>query len=115
MDGWTERSFSKNITAGVDFMTHVAREVAGHYKPEVKQAILLAMLEGTFAMTTSGVSVQQKAAKAFVENHTLDISALEGAAANVGPATHNPRFKRLVVITEHFLFGNHALRCSYQP
>ena len=57
MDGWTERSFSKNITAGVDFMTHVAREVADHYKPEVKQAILLAMLEGIFAMPTSGVTL----------------------------------------------------------
>ena len=94
MDGWTERSFSKNITAGVDFMTHVAHEVAGHYKPEVKQAILLAMLEGIFAMPTSGVSVQQKAAKAFVENHTLDISALEGAAANVGPATLNTALQK---------------------
>lgn len=94
MDGWTERSFSKNITAGVDFMTHVAHEVAGHYKPEVKQAILLAMLEGIFAMSTSGVSVQQKAAKAFVENHTLDLTANIDQTAYVGAATLNTALQK---------------------
>ena len=29
MDSWTERSFSKNITAGVDFMDKVARRPTG--------------------------------------------------------------------------------------
>ena len=34
MDGWTERSFSKNITAGVDFMNNVAEQIAD-YKLDV--------------------------------------------------------------------------------
>ena len=29
MDSWTERSFSKNITAGVDFMDNVAQQIGG--------------------------------------------------------------------------------------
>lgn len=53
MDGWTERSFSKNITAGVDFMDNVAAQVAD-YKMEVKQAMLLAILSGVFGMKTTG-------------------------------------------------------------
>lgn len=30
MDSWTERSFSKNITAGVDFMNNVAAQIADY-------------------------------------------------------------------------------------
>ena len=37
MDAWTEKSFSKNITAGVDFMDNVAAQIS-EYKMEVKQA-----------------------------------------------------------------------------
>lgn len=44
MDSWTERSFSKNITAGVDFMDNVAAQV-GDYKMEVKQSMLLSILK----------------------------------------------------------------------
>lgn len=74
MDGWTERSFSKNITAGVDFMDNVAAQVA-EYKMEVKQAMLLAILKGVFAMGTEGETVAARAAKDFIEKHVFDISA----------------------------------------
>lgn len=74
MDSWTERSFSKNITAGVDFMDNVAQQI-GDYKQEVKQNMLLAILEGIFSMNTAGDTAAAKAAKDFVEKHTFDISA----------------------------------------
>lgn len=88
MDGWTERSFSKNITAGVDFMDNVAKQI-GDYKQEVKQNMLLAILEGIFAMKTTGDTAAAKAAKEFVEKHTFDISAKEGEEGAVGAATLN--------------------------
>ena len=94
MDGWVERSFSQNITAGVNFMDHVAQEIANHYKLDVQQGILLSMLKGIFAMTTEGGSVAQNAAKAFVTNHTFDITAGEGDAAMVGPATLNTAIQK---------------------
>ena len=74
MDSWTEKSFSKSITAGVDFMDNVAAQIAD-YKFEVKQAMLLKILEGIFGMTTTGATVRAKAAKEFVEKHTFDITA----------------------------------------
>ncbi|MBD5103731.1 MAG: phage coat protein [Ruminococcaceae bacterium] len=87
MDSWTERSFSKNITAGVDFMDNVAQQI-GDYKQEVKQNMLLAILEGVFAMNTKGNTAAAKAAKEFVEKHTYDIS--ENADDNkVGADTLN--------------------------
>lgn len=73
MDSWTEKSFSKNITAGVDFMDNVASQI-GDYKMEVKQAMLLAILKGVYAMTTTGSTVPAKAAKEFIEKHTYDIT-----------------------------------------
>lgn len=89
MDSWTERSFSKNITAGVDFMDNVGKQIATTYKPEVQQTMLLAILEGIYAMTTSGSTVPAKAAKEFVEKHTYDISGETGDAAFVGAGTLN--------------------------
>ncbi|MCM1055212.1 MAG: hypothetical protein NC394_06790 [Bacteroides sp.] len=86
MDSWTERSFSRNITAGADFMDSVAEQI-GEYKQEVKQGILLAMLKGIFSMNTEGSSVRAKGAKEFVENHTLDITGEEEPA--VGATTLN--------------------------
>ena len=88
MDSWTEKSFSKSITAGVDFMDNVAAQIAD-YKFEVKQAMLLKILEGIFSMTTTGATVRAKAAKEFVEKHTFDITANEGEAAMVGATTLN--------------------------
>ena len=88
MDSWTERSFSKNITAGVDFMDNVARQIAD-YKLEVKQDMLLAILNGVFSMATTGSSVAAKAAKEFVDKHTYDISGKTGEDALAGATTLN--------------------------
>lgn len=76
MDAWTEKSFSKNITAGVDFMDEVARQVAD-YKMEVKQDMLLAILKGVFAMpTNTGTAVQKAATKTFLEKHVYDVTGV---------------------------------------
>lgn len=88
MDSWTERSFSKNITAGVDFMDNVAAQIAD-YKLEVVQAIVLAILKGVYLMTTTGSTVAAKAAKEFIEKHTYDITSKADEAAFVGASTLN--------------------------
>lgn len=93
MDSWTERSFSKNITAGVDFMDNVAAQVAD-YKFEVKQAMLLAILKGVFAMKTSGAGVAEKAAKEFIEKHTFDVTKEKGETSFVGAATLNKAIQK---------------------
>jgi hypothetical protein len=73
MDGWTEKSFSKSITAGVDFMDNVAAQIAD-YKLEVKQAIALAILDGVYSMNTIGTGVAAKAASEFINKHTYDVT-----------------------------------------
>lgn len=88
MDGWTEKSFSKNITAGVDFMDNVAAQIAD-YKMDVKQAMLLAILAGVFSMKATGTGVAEKAAKEFLEKHVYDITKATGDDALVGAATLN--------------------------
>lgn len=88
MDSWTERSFSKNITAGTDFMDNVAAQIAD-YKLEVRQNMLLAILKGVYAMTTTGSSVPAKAAAEFVAKHTYNITSKTGDDAKVGSATLN--------------------------
>ena len=93
MDAWTERSFSKNITAGVDFMDNVAAQISD-YKQEVRQSMLLAMLAGVFGMKTTGTDAAAKAAKEFIEKHTYDISANTGEAALVGADTLNKAIQR---------------------
>lgn len=93
MDGWTERSFSKNITAGVDFMDNVAAQIAD-YKMDVKQGMLLAILKGIYAMAVSGSTVAAKAAKEFIEKHTYDITGEAGEAAMVASATLNKAIQR---------------------
>lgn len=91
MDAWTERSFSKNITAGVDFMDNVAAQIAD-YKMEVKQGILLSILNGVFAMDTEGGTVAANAAKDFIQNHVFDITA-EGEGL-VGATTLNSAMQK---------------------
>ena len=93
MDSWTERSFSKNITAGVDFMDNVAAQIAD-YKLDVRQAMLLAILRGVYAMVTDGDTVAATAAKEFIEKHTFDISAEDGDAAMVGSSTLNKAIQK---------------------
>lgn len=88
MDSWTERNFSKNITAGVDFMDNVAAQISD-YKMEVKQAMLLSILKGIYGMTITGSTVAAKAAKEFVEKHTYDITGNTDETAYVGASTLN--------------------------
>lgn len=93
MDGWTEKSFSKNITAGVDFMDNVAAQIAD-YKMDVKQAMLLAILSGVFSMKASGTGVAEKAAKEFLEKHVYDITGNTGDDALVGSTTLNKAIQK---------------------
>ena len=93
MDSWTERSFSKNITAGVDFMDNVAAQIAD-YKLDVRQAMLLAILTGVYAMSTTGETVAATAAREFVEKHTFDISGETGDDAKVGATTLNKAIQK---------------------
>lgn len=94
MDSWTERSFSKNITAGVDFMDNVAAQIAD-YKLEVKQNLLLAILKGVFSMSTTGKSAAATAAKTFLDKHIYDISAAANADDQVvGSSTLNKAIQR---------------------
>jgi predicted transcriptional regulator len=93
MDGWTERSFSKNITAGVDFMDNVAKQIS-EYKVDVRQTMLLAILNGIYSMSTDGDSVAAVAAKEFIEKHTHDISGEAGELANVSATTLNTALQK---------------------
>jgi len=81
-DAWTEKDFSFDITAGVDFMDNVAQQVA-EYWTEVDQDTILSILKGIFAMSGTGNLK-------FVNNHTYDISNA-GSAENqvVGQTTLN--------------------------
>lgn len=88
MDAWTEKSFSKNITAGVDFMDNVAAQVSD-YKMEVKQTMLLAILKGVFAMATDDTTVAGIAATEFLAKHVYDISDNSGDDGVVGAGTLN--------------------------
>lgn len=63
---WTEKDFSVEITAGVDFMSEVAKQVA-EYWDDVDTGMILAILKGVFSMTG-------EANEKFVENHTYDIT-----------------------------------------
>lgn len=93
MDGWTEKSFNKNITAGVDFMDNVAAQIAD-YKMDVRQAMLLAILKGVFSMSTTGSTVAAKAAKEFLDKHVYNITANAGDDALVGAATLNKAIQK---------------------
>lgn len=91
MDGWTEKSFSKSITSGTDFMDNVAAQIAD-YKLEVKQAMILAILAGVYAMKTTGTAVHEKAAKEFIDKHTYDVTAIGDGV--VGASTLNSAIQK---------------------
>ena len=93
MDGWTEKSFSKNITAGTDFMDNVAAQIAD-YKMDVKQAMMLSILAGVFSMKATGTGVAEKAAKEFLEKHVYDITGNTGDDALVGSTTLNKAIQK---------------------
>lgn len=91
MDSWTERSFSENITAGVNFMDNVAAQIA-EYKDEVKQEMLLNILNGVFSMKTTGGTVASQAAKEFLKKHVYDIT--NDATPTVGADTLNKAIQK---------------------
>lgn len=83
---WTERDFSVDITAGVDFMSEVAKQVAAYWD-DIATGILMSILKGIFAMST-------REEKVFVDAHTLDISANAGAAGAMDATTLNTAVQR---------------------
>lgn len=64
---WTEKDFSVEITAGVDFMSEIAKQVV-EYWDDVDTGMIMAILKGVFSM-------KGDANLEFVNNHTFDISA----------------------------------------
>ncbi|AJA42524.1 coat protein (endogenous virus) [Clostridium phage phiCT453A] len=83
---WLENDFSEDITGGVDFMSNVGNQV-GEYWDDVDQGILLSILKGIFSMTgTDNLK--------FVNNHTLDISALADDKNVVGATTLNTAIQK---------------------
>ena len=74
---WTEKDFSADITAGVDFMSEVAKQVA-EYWDDIDTGIVLSILKGIFAMDGTEEKV-------FVKAHTHNIS--NEAVGNVMQAT----------------------------
>lgn len=93
MDAWTERSFSGNITAGVDFMDNVAAQIS-EYKYDVEQRMLLSILQGIFSMNAEGNSVAARAASDFLKYHVYDISKEDGESALVAVDTLNKAIQR---------------------
>lgn len=63
---WTEKDFSVEITAGVDFMSEVAKQVAAYWD-DIDTGIIMSILKGIFSMTG------EKNLE-FVNNHTFDIT-----------------------------------------
>lgn len=74
MMGWTEADFSYDVTGGVDFMANVRAQIMDYWN-EVDQEVLLSILKGVFGMSATGTGAIKTANKAFVDEHTLDISA----------------------------------------
>ena len=73
MAAWTEADFSFDVTGGVDFMANVRNQIIDYWNA-VDQDVLLAILKGVFLMQATGSGNVVKANKAFVDNHTFDIS-----------------------------------------
>lgn len=78
---WLERDFSYDITAGVDFMSEVAKQVASYWD-DVNTGLVMSVIKGIFSMT--GAKNLE-----FVNGHTYDITSESGEAANVGATTLN--------------------------
>ena len=64
---WMEKDFSKDITGGVDFMSHVASQVAEYWN-DIDTGVIMSIIKGIFSMTGTG-NVD------FVEKHTHDVTA----------------------------------------
>lgn len=85
-DSWVENDFSYDITGGVDFLAQVAQQI-GVYWDTVDQNTILSILKGIFSMTgTENLK--------FVNGHTYDISANEGADGCFGVTTLNTAMQK---------------------
>ena len=82
---WVENDFSADV-AGTDFMDNVAVQVADYWD-EVDQKTILSILKGVFSMTGEDN-------EAFVDGHTLDISAEADDAAKVAATTLNTAIQK---------------------
>lgn len=75
-NAWTEKDFSYDITAGVDFMENIAQQIS-EYWDEIDQATLVHIIKGIFNMSdTEG----QK----FVNTHTHDVTGVTNSEGVVG-------------------------------
>lgn len=63
---FTEKDFSHDITANVDFLSEVARQIVDYWARD-DQKVMLSVLKGIFSMT--GVKNKE-----FVDKHTYDVS-----------------------------------------
>ena len=63
---WTEKDFSFEITAGVDFMSEVAKQVASYWD-DIDTGMIMSILKGIFSMT-GDENLK------FVNGHTFDIT-----------------------------------------
>ena len=73
---WTEKDFSYDITAGVDFMENVAQQVS-EYWDEIDQDTLVSILTGIFNMSDD-------AGLEFVNKHTYNITSATNSENQVG-------------------------------
>lgn len=86
--GFVERQFSKDITAGVDFMQNVASQISD-YLYNIDQDTLLAELQGVFSMNSDAKSLE------FVTKHTTDLTAnAQDADKLIGATTLNNATKK---------------------
>ena len=83
---WTETDFAEDITGGVDFMDNIGVQVS-NYWDDIDQTTLLCILKGIYSMTGTEN-------KKFVDNHTLDITALTGENALVGASSLNTAIQK---------------------
>lgn len=97
MMGWTEADFSYDVTGGVDFMANVRQQINEYWDGQ-DQDTLLAILEGVFAMGSTGTATIKAANAEFVDKHTYDVSAPDATATTdemkVGATTLNTAIQK---------------------
>lgn len=73
---WTERDFSYDITAGVDFMENIAQQIS-EYWDEIDQETLVHIMNGVYNMN-------DEAGAEFVDKHTHNIVAVSNSEGQTG-------------------------------
>lgn len=82
--GWTEKDFAVDITAGVNFMDEVAKQIA-EYWDGINTGIILSILKGIFSMVKND--------KEFVKAHTYNI-ANDATNYRMSPTTLNTAIQK---------------------